>query len=168
MRDPGLGTDEIPDQEGDDRNHHNGRNEPGGDLVGQRLDRCARPLGVGHHPDDLRQHRVAADPLGTHQQAPRAVHGCSGDLVPRDLLDRHRLAADHRFIDGTATLDNDAVNRDLFARPDAQHVVHMDMLERDVLLYVSAHTARGLRSKAQQRPDRLAGRRSRAKLKHLP
>ena len=45
------------------------------------LDGRARALRLGDHPDDLRQHRVAADALGPHQQAARAVDGRAGDLL---------------------------------------------------------------------------------------
>ena len=45
------------------------RHEPAGDDVGELLDRRARALRLGDHADDLRQQRVAADPLGPHHKA---------------------------------------------------------------------------------------------------
>ena len=37
--------------------------------VGEPLDRRARALRLGDHLDDLREQRVAADPLGAHDEA---------------------------------------------------------------------------------------------------
>ena len=46
-------------------------------------------------------------------------------------VDRDRLAGQHRRVDGRAALDDDAVDRDPFAGPDAQQVADGDGLERD-------------------------------------
>ena len=89
-------------------------------------------------------------------------------LLAGHLLDRHRLAADHRFIDRAVALDHDAVDRHLLAGPDAKQVADMDMLQRDVLLAaVVADPPRGLRRETEQGADRRAGRRAGAQLQHL-
>ena len=57
------------------------------------------------------------------------------------LLDRDRLAGQHRFVDRRAALDEDPVDRDLLAGPDAQEVARLDGLERHVRLDVAADDA---------------------------
>jgi hypothetical protein len=64
----GSGSEQRPGGEGDERNRHDHRHEPAGDLVGEALDRRTAPLRLGDHLDDLREHRVAADLLGRHHE----------------------------------------------------------------------------------------------------
>ena len=52
--------------------------------------------------------------------------------APGVLLDRDRLAGDHRFVDVAPPFDHDPVDRDLLARPDAQQVADPNLLERHV------------------------------------
>ena len=49
-------------------------------LIGEALDRRARALRRRHHLHDLRQHGVAADLLGAHDEAAAAVDGAADDL----------------------------------------------------------------------------------------
>ena len=51
---------------------------------------------------------------------------------PGPTVDRDRLAGQHRDVDVGAALDDDAVDRDRVAGPDAQEVADRDGLERDV------------------------------------
>ena len=75
-----------------------------------------------------------ADPLGAHDEGAGAVDGAADDLVARRLLDRDRLAGDHRLVDRAPPLEDDAVDRHLLARPDPQAVAERDLLERHVSL----------------------------------
>ena len=59
--------------------------------------------------------------------------------------------------DRRAALDEDAVDRDLLARPDAQQVAGLDGLERHVRLDVAGDDPSGRRLQADEPPDR-AGR----------
>ena len=70
--------------------------------------------------------RVAADPLGAHDERPGAVDGAAGDLVARPLFDRQRLAGQHRLVDVAGAVEHDAVDRDFFARPHPQPVARDD------------------------------------------
>ena len=81
-------TTKLDDGNGDDRRH-----EPAGNGIRQLLDRGARALRRGDHRDDLRQERVAADPLGAHHKAAGGVDRGAGQPVARTFLDRQRLAA---------------------------------------------------------------------------
>ena len=98
------------------------RHEIAGHAIDQSLHRRPAALRLADHADDLRQQRVAADPLGPHHQAAGAVDRAADDLGSRLFLDRDRLAGDHRLIDGAAALDDDAIDRHLFAGPDAQQI----------------------------------------------
>ena len=49
---------------------------------------------------------------------------------PGPLLDRQRLAGEHRLVDRRRALDHDAVDRDLLAGPDPQQVADADGVER--------------------------------------
>ena len=51
---------------GGDRDHRG--HEPGGNSVGQSLNRRAAALRLADHLDDLRQHGFAADTLGAHDE----------------------------------------------------------------------------------------------------
>ena len=76
------------------------RDEVAGDHVGQPLNRRAAALRLGHHRDDLREQRLGADSLGPHDEPPVPLTVPPTTLVARTLLDRHRLAGHHRFVDG--------------------------------------------------------------------
>ncbi len=148
----------------DDRRH-----EPAGDRVGEPLDRRARALRLGDHRDDLREQRIAADALGAHDEAAGAVDGGAGDLVARRLLDRHRLAGDHRLVDRAVALEHDAVDRHLLARPHPQALAGDDRFERRCRssLPSSRDEARALGREIEQGADRAAGLRAGAQLEHL-
>ena len=88
---------------------------------------------------------------------------------PGRLRDGHRLAGDHRFVDGRFAFLDDAVDRNAVARTDAQAIAGMNVVERDVLVAaVGAHAPRALGRQLQQRADRGAGAAAGAQLQHLP
>ena len=58
----------------EERHHHDGRNEPCGNSVGQALNRRPGPLRFRDHAHDLRKHRLTADTFGAHDQATRAIN----------------------------------------------------------------------------------------------
>ena len=67
-----------------------------------------------------------------------------------------------------AALDDHAVDRHLLARPHAQEVAALDLVERDVLVVPSGLDAvRRLRREVEQRADRRAGAAAGAQLQHL-
>ncbi len=163
-----LGPPDGPDGEGDGRSQDHGRHEPARDGVGQALNGRARALRLAHQPDDLRQQGVAADALGLHHEGAGAVHRAARDLAGGGLLDRNRLASDHRFVDGALALDDDAVDRHPLARPHAQTVADLHLLERHLLLVpgVVEATGRGGRQ-AEQLPDGRTRAAPRAQFEHL-
>ena len=145
-----------------------GRDEVGRDLVGQALDRRAGPPRLADHPDDLGQHRLGADAIGPHDQAAGPVDRAADDPVPRPLLDRDRLARDHRLVHRAGALDHDAVDRDLLPGPDPESVARLTTVQRDVLLAaVVAEPSRSLGSQPEEGTDRTAGLATSPKLEHL-
>ena len=111
-----------------DRDRDHGRHEPArrpGRPAAGSARGCAAPRATIAH--DLREQRVRADALGAHHERPRAVDGAADDRVARLLLDRDRLAGDHRLVDRARAFDDDAVDRDLLARPDAQPIAGLDL-----------------------------------------
>ena len=104
VRQARVGSEPGPGGERQEGDEDHDRHEPGGDAVHELLDRRAAALGVGDHPDDARQHGVAPDGLGLHDEGTRAVHRPARDRVALGLLDGDRLAAQHRLVDTAAAL----------------------------------------------------------------
>ena len=89
-------------------------------------------------------------------------------LSPGRLLDRDRLAGQHRLVDARAALQHLAVDRHLLARAHAQAVADVHVRQRNVLFgAVGAQTPRGLRREAEQRLERRRGARARLQFQHL-
>ena len=70
MAQPRLGTDQRPDDEGDDCNQDDAGDKPSGNLVREPLDWCARSLCLGNHANDLGKHGVAAHASARMTRAP--------------------------------------------------------------------------------------------------
>ena len=88
--------------------------------------------------------------------------------IARHFLDRDRLASNHRLVDRALPFRHDAIDRHLLARPDAQAVAHLDVLERDVFFEaVLAQSSRGLGSKSEKGLDRARGLAAGPELEHL-
>ena len=75
---------------------------------------------------------------------PVVFSGRADDLVARPDRDRDRLAGQHRCVDRRAALDDDAVDRDRVAGPDAQQVADRDGLERDLAVARRRATTRAV------------------------
>jgi hypothetical protein len=160
---------DAPGREGERRNGEDRRHEPAGNLVRQALDGRARPLCLGHHLDDARQHRVMPDLVGADHQRPGLVQRAADHLVSGRFADRHGFACHHGFVErGAAVLDG-AVDWHLFAWPNAQAVAHRDHLEPDLFL-VSARTdaPRRLWCEVEQRLDRARSALAGAQFQNLP
>ena len=120
------------------------RHEIAGHRVGHALDRRAAALRLGDHGDDARQHRVGADLVGAHHQRAGAVDGAADQLVAGLLGDRHRLAGDHGLVDGARALQHFAVDRHAVARPHAQPVADLHLLERHLLVVAAGVSRRAV------------------------
>jgi hypothetical protein len=163
-----LGSEESPREERGDRDRDHAQHEPIGDDVGHALHRRTGALRLRHHLHDLRKHGLRADLLGPHDEAARGVEAGPDHPVARPFLDRDRLAGDHRLVDARPALDDDAIDRHLFAGAHAKPVSDVHVSELDVLFgSVATDAPRRARREAQQRADRARGLRSRAQLEEL-
>ena len=79
------------------------------------------------------------------------------------LLDRDRLAGDHRLVDRAAALDDDAVHRNSSRRAARADVADVTVAIGTSTSSTIADDARGLRRQAEQLPDRRARPASRAR-----
>ena len=78
-------------------------------------------------------------------------------VSPARLVDRDRLAGDHRLVHRGLSGQDDGVDRDLLARPDHDLVADDDLLDRDLGLGAVADDPGGAGLQAEQRADGLAG-----------
>ena len=154
-----LGPEQRPDDEGDDRDQHHGRHEAARDPVGQPLDRRAASAAPWRPSRRCRASMVSAPTFSARMTSvPFLLSVPPISWSPSRLLDRHRLAGDHRFVDRGAAFEHDAVDRNAVARADAQPVAGLHLVERHVGLgAVGGDAPRGLRREVEQRADRRAG-----------
>ncbi len=136
----------------DDRRH-----EPPRDPIRQALDGCLRALCTLHQCHDLGERRVAAHPLRAHHERSAGVDGRADDRVADALLDRQRLAGQHRLVHGRGTVDQDPVDRHPIAGAYPHEITRHDLVHRDLALPALAQDAGRIGSQLQQGPDR-AGR----------
>ena len=157
-----------PSEEGDHRDGDHRWHEIAGHGIGKRLDRRPRALCVGDHGDDLRERGLGAGAIDAHVEAAGAVQRAARHAVAGLLLHGHRLAGEERLIDGAASLDDGAVDRDLVAGPHAQDIADLDRGELHRLgLAVLQHAQRGLGRKVEQRANGAAGPLAGPELEHL-
>ncbi len=167
-REARLRPEQHPGRKRQQRRRDHRRHEPAGDPVGQPLDRRPRALRPRHHVDDPRQHGVAADLVGAQHQPAALVDGAADHARAFGLRHRHRFAGHHGFIDGGASLGDDAIDRDLLAGTDPQQITDRDGVDRDVLVAMRGDAPRGLRRQAEQRADRARRALARPQFQHLP
>src|SRR3954463_6337712 len=157
-----------PGYECRNRKQDHGGHDPACDLVGKALNWCARALRRRHHLHDPREHGVAAALFGPHHEAAGSVEGAGNDFVANLLGHRHRFPRDHRLVQGRATFDDHAVDRDLLAWPHAQQVTDHNRVERNPLfLAVGADVPGGLGGEIEQRANSARCLLAGAQLEHL-
>ena len=134
IREARLRSPNRPRSEGQKGRKNHGRHEPGRDLVRQPLNGRAAALGLRHHLHDLREHRVAADLVGTHDEAARLVHGAADDPVANALGDGHGFSRHHRLVDRTSPFEDFTVDGHALSRPHAQAVADDNLIEAHILV----------------------------------
>ena len=130
--------------------------EHGRDPVGEPLHRRLAALRLGHESGDLGQGRVGTDSRGPHDEPPAGVDGRARHRVARPDLDGHRFAGEQRGVDRGGARFDDAVRRDLLARPHDEAHPDRKLLDRD------PHLARRRRSTATSCAPRSRSARSAA------
>src|SRR3546814_19869666 len=98
---------------------------------GHALHRRALALFLRHQLHDLRQHGVGADLAGADHQCTGSVEGRADYAVAGGLLDRDRLAGQHRLVDAGTALDHVALDWHLLTRAPAKTVAYVHLLKRE-------------------------------------
>ena len=127
MRELRRRTDHEPHRRGNDRDEHDSRHEPRGDLIREPLHGRTRPLRFGHHVHDLRQQGLAADSLRHHHEAAARVRGTGGHGGAGRLSHRLGFARQHRLVYVALAVGHDAVDRNLLAGPHAQPIADLNV-----------------------------------------
>ena len=99
------------------------RDEDAGDTVGEPLHRRLARLRLGDEPADLRERGVGADAdVARTTSRPPTLIVAPTTASPGRTSTGTRLAGQERLVDRGAALLDDAVGRDLLARPDDEAV----------------------------------------------
>ena len=130
------------------------RDEDGRDAVDEPLDRCLPGLRIRDETGDLGQGGVVTDLRRLDDEPARGVDRGAGNRRSLPHLDRHRLARQHRLIDGRGAGDDDPVGCDLLAGTHDEAVADRELGDR--------HEHLGVLREERARPSRRAraGRRS--------
>src|SRR5579864_2131506 len=131
VRQARLGSEDSPDEEGEESDRDDGRHEPGSNFIGEFLDGRTAALCLTDELDDLRQHGVAAHAFRPHDERASTIHRGADDFGARRFLNRGGLAGDHGLIDGAASVEHFAVDRYFFAGADAETVAGFYFVERN-------------------------------------
>ena len=101
-------------------------------------------MGICDHGDDTCKQGICTDLLSSHDESTGAIDGCTDDPVADNLLHRYRFARDHRLIDHTGALQDQAINRNFLAGPNSQAIVNRDVAQANIVLAaVRIQAARG-------------------------
>jgi hypothetical protein len=163
----GSGPEESPRRRrSSDRDADHRRHEPAATRSAS-AGSARGALRLGHHLHDLRQHGVAPTRSARMTRLPLPLSVPPMTRSPA-LLDRHRLAGEHRLVDARAP--RPPRRRPAPSRPAARaggrrHDVRSSGTSSS--LPSSRRPPRGLRRQPEQRADRAAGLLARAQLEHL-
>ena len=149
----GSGPNDRPDDEGHDRDQRPppGRTSP---TRGRRGAGSARATAAPRRPGGRSARaRVSAPTFSARMTKPPVrVDGPPDHPIAGCLVDRDRLAGDHRLVDRAGPGEDHAVDRDLLAGTDAERVAGVDRGEVDVALAaVGADPPRRLRRQPEER-----------------
>ena len=154
-----------PEGERRQREGDHERDEHSRDAIGEALDLRLPALRLADQPPDLRHRGVGPDPRRPHDEAPARVDRRADHLVARMPLDGHGLARQERLVDRRGALLDDAVGRDLLARPHDEAVTDRELGDRnEVLGAARIEHRRLLRAELEQGPQRGAGTPPRTRL----
>ena len=79
--------------------------------------------------DDLREDGLVADVFRLHGESPLLIEGSADDPISRAFTDRYRLPRHQRFVDRRRACLDPSVDRNLVARPHAEHIAGTDFGE---------------------------------------
>ena len=159
--------DQAPACQGRQGDQEHDRHEVGSDPIRQPLDPGLRALSFEHQANHLLECAFPAQAFGLDDQGAVAIPGSTGHPVSRLLLDRHRLARQHRLQDARSALDHVAIDGNRLTRPDPHPITEPDLGLGDLLLLAVADHPRGRGRQVDQPLDGLRGRPPRADLEEL-
>ena len=157
-----------PGDEGQRRQAHHDGHEHAGDAVHRGLDRQLAALGLLDQGDDPRQRGLRTDGAHAYAELAGGVEGAGTDRVPRLLVHRQGLAAEHGFVHCAVAIEDLAIGGDALARAQLEHVAGLQLLERDPDGPAVAAHARGLWLQRDQPGDRGRGAATRARFQPAP
>src|SRR5208283_5827166 len=108
--------------------------EVGSDPIRQPLDPGLRALSFEHQVNHLLESAFPAQTLGLDDQGAVAIPGSTGHAVSRLLLDRHRLARQHRLLDARSAIDHVAIDGYRLTGPDPHPITEPDFDLGNLLL----------------------------------
>ena len=168
MRKARLWSEQHPHYKSDHRDDDHRRHEPGGHAIGHPLNRSPAALRLAHQPHDLRQQCLAAHVVGAHDERPSAVDRPANHPRACFLRRGERFPADHRLVYAAGSFQDDAIHGNLFARPHAQPIPWLHLLEGHVLFPAIAQQPRSFGSQIEQRPNGGSGPAPRPQFQNLP
>src|SRR5580692_10165447 len=158
MRGTRLWTEEEPRDESNDCDRYDNRDKPFRHAVGEALDGSAAALRLAYKLHDAGEHGFGSDSLGAHDERTGTVDGGSDDFTVGRLLRWHRLAANHRFVNGAVAFEERTVHRDFFSWTHAKAISRLDSLEGNIQLgTVVVEQASGFRAEIEQSANGGAG-----------
>ncbi len=157
VREGGRGSEEIPDDEGDDGDSYYGRDEVAGDDIGQPGNGGFGTLGLLHHLDDLGEHGVLAHLGGLKGKSSRLVDGGTDHLIPRLLLHRDGFSCDHRLVHRGVPVSDNPIHGDLLPGPHYHEIPDRDFFHGDIHLLAFPHNPGCFRLQPDQFFDSLGG-----------
>jgi hypothetical protein len=117
---------------GGHRDH--GRDEHGGDPVGELLNRGLAKLGIGDELSDPRECRVRSDPRRGHDDWAAGVDGPADDRVPWSDVDRQALPGHERLVNGRVPIRDNTVGRNRLAGSHEESIAHDELVHSHELL----------------------------------
>ncbi len=149
----GVRAEHEPEAEGEGADAEDHGHEDAADPIRQTLDRRLGALGPPDQVDDVGQCGVAPDPRRPHQEGPVAVDRSADHFVAGPLLDRHRLARQHRLVDRRIAFRDAPVHSNALARPYPHQVAYPNLLERHVYLAPTPNDSSRSSLQSKQRLD---------------
>src|SRR6185312_2518857 len=138
----GLGPKKKPSEERRNGTRDHRGNKDRGHSIGEPLNRSTASLRAGHHGDDLREQRRAADAFCNDEQRSIGIQGSADHFVAFLFQNGEGLACNHGFIHGAFTLLDSSVDRNFLAGAHAKAIADDNLFERNIRLSAVASNAR--------------------------
>ena len=133
----GLGDvharNDKPNDENNNRYCYDHRHEHAAYTVGQAFDRRFRTRCIVNELNDMRERSIVAHVHGAHLEVASGVDCRTCDFVARNLVHRHALPRERRFVDDPVPFEHDAIDGHALAGAYHKHVTHLNALDGNLL-----------------------------------